>query len=155
MASVLDQQTLTPFKGSEGKITPKGLIMDTTVFYYQTNNEDEAHYLCAFLNSSILNNSVKAFQPKGAYGYRDIGRRPLMMPIPQFDNSNPKHSELSERSKRCHQIISSKTFSKTSWKSMRNEAIKELKDGIEEIDGIIDSLGYLCADSTHQTALFA
>lgn len=110
MASVLDQHELTPFEGGEGKITPKGLIMDYTVFYYQTNNQEEAHYLCAFLNSSILNNSVKAFQPKGAYGYRDIGRRPLMRSIPQFDKENSQTWNLQNVVKNVTKSSAQKPF---------------------------------------------
>jgi type I restriction-modification system DNA methylase subunit len=143
MASVVDKQNLVPFAGVQNLIAPQGLILDYTTYYYDTNDDTEAHYLCAALNSTTLNKSVKSFQPKGAYGHRDIGRRLFMQPIPRFKETNPQHLELADISKKCHQIISSMTFSSKKWKSMRNEASRELMEQIETIDLIIGRIGFL------------
>jgi hypothetical protein len=47
---------------------------------------------------------VKGFHP-GHYGYLDIGRRPLMLPIPKFSLQMEDHVTLASPSSDCHDIV--------------------------------------------------
>ena len=42
---------------------------------------------------------------RGHYGYRDIGQRPLMLPIPKFSLQMVDHVTLASLSSDCHDIV--------------------------------------------------
>ena len=100
---VVDEPYLVRVGNNELKVN--GIIIHTTLYLYQTNNEDEAHYLTAILNSSILNELVKPMQTKGAYGPRDFHKKPLEFPIPRYEPSNQVHKRLSELGKEAREAV--------------------------------------------------
>ncbi len=74
----------------------QGFIADTTTYWLETDDPDEAHYLCAMLNAPMVDEFIKPFQTKGAFGAqkgkgeRHIHRRPFeVLPIPQFNYIHP------------------------------------------------------------------
>lgn len=140
MAHVIDRRRLPAFKVGSYNIKPKGFVADTTDFYCEFDDEDEAHYLCAILNSRIMNAAVKPFQPRGQYGHRDIGRRPLMLPIPKFDAKNKNHTKLVQISKKCHSIVTKHEFPDDGFRAMRNEALRILKDKLDKIDELVSDI---------------
>jgi len=85
--------------------TPFGFKMaiplDTTSFF-ATDNESEAHYLCAIINSKPVRDFIKSFSSAG----RGFGAPSVMehVGIPKFDKMNLLHQKLSEISKKCHQL---------------------------------------------------
>lgn len=140
MCCVVDKNYLKQPSKYKSPIQPTHFTADSTNFFYETNNLHEAHYLCAILNSRITNKKVKSFQPKGDYGHRDIGRRPLMLSIPEFNENIDNHRELVMLSIECHSKIQKHQFEKTTFKSMRNECLKILKDELDKIDQIVIKL---------------
>jgi hypothetical protein len=73
-----------------------GAIIESTLYHYETNDINEAFYLVAILNSSILDELIKPMQSKGEFGERDIHKKPLEFPIPKYNPNNPIHKKLSE-----------------------------------------------------------
>ncbi|MCX8070439.1 MAG: N-6 DNA methylase [Thermodesulfovibrionales bacterium] len=75
--------------------------LDTTSFF-ATNSEAEAHYLCAIINSKPVRDFVKSYSAAG----RGFGSPSVMehVGIPKFDPKISLHSEISEISKKCHQL---------------------------------------------------
>jgi len=75
--------------------------LDTTSFF-ATDNESEAHYLCAIINSKPVRDFIKSFSSAG----RGFGTPSVMehVGIPKFDPKNKLHQKLSEISKKCHQL---------------------------------------------------
>lgn len=135
MAYVLDRSCVPRLSiTKEVGIDNVFFVMDYTSYYFYTNDANEAHYLCAVLNSSVSNKRVKPFQPRGKYGKRDIGKRLFMLPIPKYDSRIQTHVGLAKLSKDCHDIVAEYHFVKTGFKSMRNEALKILSKKISEID---------------------
>ena len=69
---------------------------------FSTNNESEAHYLCAIINSKPVRDFVKSFSSAG----RGFGTPSVMehIAIPKFDPQNPLHQKLAEISKKCHKL---------------------------------------------------
>lgn len=67
-----------------------------------TDNEPEAHYLCAIINSKPVRDFIKSFSSAG----RGFGTPSVMqyVGIPKFDTKNPLHQKLSEISKNCHRL---------------------------------------------------
>jgi hypothetical protein len=86
------------------KIRTRGLIADHKTYNWDTDNEDEAHYVSAFLNAPIIDRLIKPLQSVGDYGERDIHKKPLELPIPKFEPENKVHKELSDIAKNCQSL---------------------------------------------------
>jgi hypothetical protein len=140
VSCVIDKQRLQPFSINGFTITPRGFIADAKTWFYETNDGLEAHYLCAVLNSDIVNEAIKPLQTKGLYGERDIHRRPFMLPIPRFDPNNSTHNRLAELSKICHDRISNIVFTRKSAAGRRSEAREAVRREIEEINRLVSQL---------------
>ena len=137
ITSVIDRKNIPNFEIDHSSIKPTGFVADYTTYIYETNDEDEAHYLCAFLNSKVVHKNVKSFQPQGKYGKRDIGRRPFQLSIPRFSRNETNHLKLAELSKQCHEKVKNHTFTKKGFRGMRGEAATLLTNEIEEINSIV------------------
>lgn len=84
----------------------QAFIADYKTYYFASVYENEAHYLCATLNSSYVNETIKKYQSRGAYGHRDISRTPFeACAIPIFDAGDPDHLELARLSIAAHEKI--------------------------------------------------
>lgn len=73
-------------------------IVDQTLYWYYTTDENEAIFLSALLNSNLLTNSISAFQPKGRFGARHIHTLPTSY-LPKYDNNNESHNTIVESTK--------------------------------------------------------
>jgi len=80
----------------------KAIIPTKTVAMFSLNNESEAHYLCAIINSKLVRDFIKSFSSAG----RGFGTPSVMkyVGIPKFDPKNPLYQRLAEISKKCHQL---------------------------------------------------
>jgi len=137
---VVDRQSLLPLKVGNFAIEPRGFVADKKTMFYETDDEMEAHYLCAILNSDVVNEAIKPYQTKGLFGERDIVRRPFMLPIPKFDPSNPVHRRLAELSKTCHEKASKIRLTKRGVAARRKEVRDALKAEIAEINKLVSQL---------------
>jgi hypothetical protein len=88
-----------------GRVRINGVVIGHTLYLFQTNNEDEAHYLTAILNSNILNDLIKPMQARGSLGERHIVKKPLEFPIPRYESDNPVHRRLSELGKEAREAV--------------------------------------------------
>lgn len=80
----------------------KTIIPLGTTAFFSTDNETEAHYLCAIINSTPVRDFIKSFSSAG----RGFGTPSVMehVGIPKFDPQNALHLKLAEISKQCHQL---------------------------------------------------
>jgi len=80
----------------------KTVIGTDTTALFAVDNESEAHYLCAIINSTPVRDFIKSFSSAG----RGFGTPSVMehVGIPKFDPKNPLHQKLAEISKQCHQL---------------------------------------------------
>jgi len=136
---VIDKQKLPNISVGGVQIVPKGFIAEWKTMFYETNDEDEAYYLAAVLNSDIVNETIKPLQTKGLFGERDIVRRPLMLPIPKFDPKNPIHLKLAELGKRCSEKAAKLTLS-GSVANMRENVREYLRKELEEINALVSKI---------------
>ena len=113
-------------------------IADVKTWLFETDNELEAHYLSAILNSSILNNLIKPLQPQGLGGGRAIHRRPLEFPIGKFDKTNVQHMKLAKISLQAHNIIKAQIQKETI--KTRKQGRELIKDELKEINKIVTKL---------------
>lgn len=132
---------VTTLAGLEaGTLNPKGFISDEATFIYQTKDLEEAHYLCTFLNSRLVNDAIKPYQPRGAWGPREIVRRPfeaLPIPISKFNPENENHLKLAELSKECHEKVKKLKLEGKSIGFLRGKVRKALANELAEIDRLL------------------
>jgi hypothetical protein len=140
VSCVVSTQSLPIFKANGAEVRPKNFVADYTTYFYATDSQKEAHYICAFLNAPTINEAIKPLQPRGLWGERYITRRPLMLPILRFDESNPKHIRLAELSMSCHVKVASLNFTKTTPARAREEARRAVSKELAEIDKIVREL---------------
>ncbi len=79
------------------------LLVDHANYFICFDNEFEAHYLNAFLNSSAPNEEMKDFQSKGLFGARNIHKKILDVFFPKFNEKSKAHIELAMLSEVAHQ----------------------------------------------------
>jgi SAM-dependent methyltransferase len=120
------------------ELSVAGFVADTDTYFYRTKNETEAHYLCAFLNAGYVDKAIKPYQTRGAWGERDIHRRPFeVVPIPRFSPEDERHVKLAELSKQCHDKVTKLSLTGKSIGFLRNKAREQLKDELAQIDKVV------------------
>jgi hypothetical protein len=127
-----------------GGLPAMGFVAEHTTYSFDCQNEDEAYYVAAFLNSAYLDDIVKPMQSRGDFGERDIHKKPLELPIPKFNPSNRDHQRLAEIGKLCTEKVG-KELPKLAEKyrnlgKIRGELRKLLTDETKEIDDIVRML---------------
>jgi len=100
MSSKMSAVVLSSIKTEFGT---KALISTETTALFSVDVKDEAHYLCAILNSEIVNDFIKSFSSAG----RGFGTSSIMnnFAIPCFNNSNETHKQLAELSEKAHNLV--------------------------------------------------
>jgi len=122
------------------KIRTSGLIADHTAYYWDTDNEDEAHYVSAFLNAPIVDQLIKPLQSVGDFGERHIHKKVLELPIPRFEPDNRIHRELSDLAKNCQSkssaLVTNLAARYGSLGKIRHETKQALKDDLTKINAL-------------------
>lgn len=124
-------------------LNTKGFIAESVTYHLQTDNENEAHFLCAILNSEYVNNTIKPYQPRGTWGARHVHRRPFeVVPIPNFDSKDKKHLKLASLSKQCHAKVNGgkQGYTKKSIGRMRLDCRQLLENELNQIDELTKGL---------------
>jgi hypothetical protein len=100
MAAKISAVVLSSIKTDFGIKT--SVSTETTAFF-AVDNKEEAHYLCAILNSEIINDFIKSFSAAG----RGFGTPSVMkhLAIPRFNASNQTHKKLTELSGKGHDLV--------------------------------------------------
>jgi len=80
-------------------------IIDNTLYVAHVDSLEEADYLAAVLNSSVLDREVKRFQTKGEFGARDFHKKPLEFPIPKYNSESNIHKQLAEFGKTARERV--------------------------------------------------
>jgi hypothetical protein len=83
---------------------PRTLIPQETCVLIEAESADEAHYVCAVLNSSIVNFLVASHSVVGGKGFGTPGMLDFVKLV-RFDPGNPRHAELSACSRMAHMAV--------------------------------------------------
>jgi len=105
----------------------KRIYVDSTLYYYGTNNEEEAYYLCGMLNIPDLYRSVKVISDT-----RHHHKRPLYFNIPKFIN-NKEQEEISSLSKKCakrveNYLIKTHIFKENEIRSLIEDHVRRIRE---------------------------
>jgi len=84
------------FDVGDQQLQAQQFVADTRTYYLDSRTREEAYYVTAVLNGPHLDALIKPLQSRGQWGPRDIHKKVLEFPIPQFDSSDPGHLRLAE-----------------------------------------------------------
>ena len=116
-------------------------LKHNNTYYYETKDDIEAHYLCAFLNAPYVDEAIKPHQTRGQWGERDIHRRPFeYVPIPRFNPEDEKHQKLAELSKECHQKVKKLKLEGKNIGNLRGKVRRALADELAKIDKLVKDI---------------
>lgn len=75
--------------------------------YIASQNSDEAHFICAIMNSELYREQLKQLNEEGAKSFAQPNTINKIY-IPKFENTNPLHTSISGYSERLHNSINPK-----------------------------------------------
>jgi len=143
LCSCVVEDKPTSFEIEGQSVEAQGFVVDYKAYYYDTSNREEAYYLAAVLNSPIVDELLKPMQSRGLWGPRDICKKVLEFPIPQYNPSDENHRSLSQLGEQCtqkvEQLLPQHAKSRTIGHTRR--LIKaELKEELEEVNELVETL---------------
>lgn len=123
-------------------------LVESAAYVFYTDNESEANYLVAILNSSVTNKRIKDFQSKGLFGPRHVSKKILDVYFPKYDASNKHHNQLAELAKICSEKAKiyvennppQNDLSAHSLGKLRVEIKRELSKEFAEIDKLVEKI---------------
>ncbi|MHA1729540.1 MAG: HsdM family class I SAM-dependent methyltransferase [Promethearchaeota archaeon] len=81
------------------------ILLDNSIYYFVTEDENEAYYLCGVLNSPLMTSLVKRIGSTGSRGsLRNIHKSPYKYPIPKY-NGSKFHVKIAELSKKIKKYV--------------------------------------------------
>ena len=83
----------------------KKVLPEHVLAFVPTENENEAHFICAVLNSSVVDLAIRSI----AGGTKSFGTPKIVentIRIPKFDANNENHCKLAELSEKAHEFAS-------------------------------------------------
>jgi hypothetical protein len=129
---------------SVGDLSVAGFVVDHVLYGYEASSPQEAHYLTALLNAPCVDAAIKSSQTMGAFGPRDLHRRPfevLPNPIRVFNPRDKMHRELAKLSRQCHRkVVKMKLSQSRAIGRLRRKVREDLRDELEKIDGLVKEL---------------
>jgi len=134
-----------------GKVVDKFLgeklvLPENVIAFIPTDCEDEAHYICAILNSSIVDLILRSI----AGGTKSFGTPKMIedvIRIPKYDKNNKTHRILIALSRKAHQLASENNASELSKTEeevdetvarlygLTDEELKEVQDCLKLLEG--------------------
>jgi hypothetical protein len=120
-------------------------VVEHKLYWAAFSNAREAHYVVAVLNSETANEMIKPFQSTGLMGERDIEKKLLDLPLPNFKHDNPKHNALADLGitawKKAKGILSSGDFPIGASTARQRGLIRtNLKSELSQIDKFVRDL---------------
>jgi hypothetical protein len=78
-------------------------VIEHKLYWAKADCEEEAHYLCAVLNSETARARAEGFQSRGQFGARDFDKVIFNLPIPRFDAKVAFHRDLAAWGQRAEE----------------------------------------------------
>jgi hypothetical protein len=141
-ACVIEDKPIS-FEVEGQSVKTQGFVAESTEYYYETNNREEAYYLAAVLNSPIVDERLKPMQSRGLWGPRHIHKKVLEIPIPQYNSSDENHETLSQLGEQCTQKVEQLLPQLAKSRSIghtRRLIRAELKEELEQIDALVKQI---------------
>jgi len=139
------KKEIIQYGDGEQKIKMNGFVTDYVTYYYETQNLNEAMFLCTILNAPIIDKLIKPMQARGLWGARHICKKVLELPIPKFDKDNKIHIRLTEIGEDCikkveNWLASGRQGNIQSIGKLRSMVRNMLNEELKEIDGLVEGI---------------
>lgn len=122
-------------------------IVEHKTYWASFSTEQEAHYVCALLNSFYANSSISDFQSRGLMGPRDIHTTILGIPYPRFSPKNDVHVQISTLAKNVAEAIKQRSdlledanTGSNKLGRVRSKIRNVFAEPLEELDSLVRSV---------------
>ena len=116
------------------------VIPQETCVLIEAQSTNEAHYLCALLNSAVSNFIVKFHSVRGGKGFGTPSMLDYLR-LRRFTASNPEHEELANLSRKAHQVAARDGDVADIQNAIDETAAARYGMGTSELRAIIQALG--------------
>lgn len=119
------------------------VIVDHKAYWSAANSLEEAAYVAAVLNTSIVLDRVSDLQPVGQRDARDFDNLVWTLPIPEFDANEALHVDLAAAALHASTVAARVVLSDDAHFTTKRRAIREalVADGVAEaIERLVDAL---------------
>jgi phosphohistidine phosphatase SixA len=146
MLSTVIRRDEIEFEINEQRLKINNFIVESALYYYETEDEMEAYYLCTCLNSSTVDKKIQNFRRRQQKTRPNIHKKIFdIVNIPRFDPSNDIHRRLAELGELCSQKVAEWLKSRGQGKIksigvLRSRVREMLKDELKEIDGLVQKI---------------
>ena len=73
--------------------------LDHMLYWSKPDTENEAHFVCALINSETVRGRIEQYQARGQFGARHFDKVIWNLPIPRYDAKAKLHRDLAEAGK--------------------------------------------------------
>jgi hypothetical protein len=125
-----------------GLLPLRGFITENVCYRYYAASEEEALYLVGILNTNVVNQAIKPYQPEGLLGERDIHRRPFeACAIPLFAARNRVHQRIAEAAGAARaELLEVAPRMQTPVATARADARRLVTGQLQTLDGLVAQL---------------
>ncbi len=123
------------------------LLADHKTYVMFVGGEDEARYLECYLNCGYINHAIKQFQSRGLFGPRDVHKKILELPWPEFDGNRPSHRRLIDLGRNIAQAVQGILGTQQELEldprtlgRLRSSIRREIKHLMDQIDALVESI---------------
>jgi len=112
-------------------VTDSSAIIEHKLYWGPTASHEEARYLTAILNSTIVTTAVSPMQARGEHNPRDFDKYVFQLPIPQYDPGDAAHARLVALAEHAEHIAAATRLPDVRFERLR----KYIRDALER-DGV-------------------
>ena len=123
------------------------LVADHKTYIAFVASEDEAHFVACYLNCGYINRAIKEFQSRGLFGPRDVHKKILELPWPDFSPNRPSHRRLVALGRRAALAVQGILGSQQDLEldprtlgRLRSSIRRELASVMGEIDALVEAI---------------
>lgn len=142
VAARLDTDEVLELLHRETGIRAKNLVVDHGLYRFETDNEAEANYVTAILNSPEIDRRLGELRKRSQRTHPNIHKKIFdVAPIPKFDLHNASHVRLADLGRVCHSKVQdllrqSESGSVEGLGKARSDVRESLRDELQEIDDL-------------------
>jgi SAM-dependent methyltransferase len=120
-------------------VTDSSILIDHKLYWGSTASLDEARFLAATINSTVLLTAVQPLQSRGEHNTRDFDKLPFELPVPLYDVDNPDHRRLVELAVLAETIAAEEELPNKRFETQRAQVRRTLerKQVLAQIDAIV------------------
>ncbi len=142
-----EEQIMVPvYSNSNDLVAAQNVVIESGNYFMETDSLEEALYLSAFLNSTIVDKALEGLRKRTQKNQPHVHKKVFdVVPIPLFDPNNINHQKLVEVGKNCEEKVAQWLASGGPGKIknigvLRRKVRELLKEELKEIDALVKSI---------------